>query len=620
MIPALAESLHMWMTFAVIIGAIGLFVSDNIPVELSALIIVATLLLLFHLFPLLDANGRNVLDAKALLAGFANPVLFAILALLVVGQGMYQTGAVEKGAEFLGRLVHLAPKYALSVTLVLAAMSSAFLNNTPVVVIFIPVLSALATRLGKTAGNVLMPLSFITILGGMTTLVGSSANLIAATVSEAAGGPVIDFFDFAVPGLFLASIGAVYVLFVMPLIIRPRIAPQDFRTGSGGKQFIAQIKVAEGDPWIGATSTAGMFPQLGDITVRLVQRGHQNLLPPFDDLTLQEDDVVVIAATRAVLAEIVKDHKSLLGMGFDETAFAVDEPGRRRNGPTRQPLVMSEAVIAPGSNLIGRTVAQAQLQSETGCAVLAIERQSRMLRVPLEEIQLRSGDVILLVGTTNAIRELGDNRNLLLLARSRAEFPLAHHATRANLIFLTMIAAVVSGMAPIALAAMLGAVAMIFSQCLTVAQAARAFDRKIFLLVGTAFALAAAMQETGGAKFLAHGVVEAVAGYGPAVLLSALFLLTALLTNFLSNQATAALVAPIMVSAAIEIGVDPAPFVYGLIFALNCSFATPIAYQTNLLVMGPGHYRFKDFTIAGVPLILLLWVAYSLFAPYYFGL
>ncbi|MDH3580642.1 MAG: SLC13 family permease [Hyphomicrobiales bacterium] len=620
MIPVVADNMHMWITFAVIAGAIVLFVFDNIPIELSALVTVVALLLAFHLFPVIDDTGRNSLDATALLAGFANPVLFAILALLVVGQGMFQTGAVEKTAEVIGSLVHLAPRYALALTLLLAAIISAFLNNTPVVVIFIPVLSALATRLGMTAGNILMPLSFITILGGMTTLIGSSANLIAAAVSERTGGPVIGFFDFAVPGLFLASIGAVYVLFIMPRIISRNVVPKKPRRGRSGKQFIAQINISEGDPWIGATSRAGLFPDLEDMTIRLVQRGHERYLPPFDGLTLQQDDIVTVSATRSVLSDVVKDHMALLGMGFDEREVETNENEKSGEVTIREPLIMSEAVIAPGSTLIGRTVAQAQIQVVTGCTVVAIERRSRMLRTPLDDIQLRQGDVILLVGTTRAIRKLGDNRNVLLLARSRAELPLAHHATRAAIIFLVMISLVISGLVPIAIAAMLGAIVMILGGCLTLPQAARAFDRKIFLLVGTAFALAVAMQETGGAKFLAHAVVEAVAGYGPAVLLSALFLLTALLTNFLSNHATAALVVPIAVSAAIETGVDPTPFVYGMIFALNCSFATPIAYQTNLIVMGPGHYRFKDFMIAGMPLILLLWLAYSLFAPIYFNL
>lgn len=611
----LAGNMHIWMTFAVIGVAVVLFAIDRIPIELSSLATVAALLVLFHLYPVTGADGAPRLDASNLLAGFANPVLFAILALLVVGQGLFHTGAVEKSTEIVGQLLHVAPKYAIGVTLIVAASISAFLNNTPVVIIFVPILSALATRRGLTAGNVLMPLSFITILGGMTTLIGSSANLIAAAAAEASGGPRIEFFDFVIPGLFLAGIGTLYVLFILPLLLKSRSPITQAGRGTSGKQFIAEITVTESDPWLGTRTVAGLFPDLKNMTVRMVKRGGAAYLPPFENLVLQKDDVVIIAATRHVLLETITQHQAVIGVSdANVRSDAGTQPGRR------EPQVMTEAVVAPGSRLIGKNVAQARLKADTGCTVLGIERRSRMVRAPMDAIYLEAGDVLLLVGTTGDVRALGDNRDLLLLARSRAELPLAHHAKRSFVIFAAMILAVVSGMLPIAIAAISGALAMILGGCLTIQQAARAIDRKIYFLVGTALAMATAMQETGGAQLLAHAVVDAVAGHGPAVLLSALFLLTAILTNFLSNHATAALVAPIAVNAAMEIGADPTPFIFGLIFALNCSFATPIAYQTNLIVMGPGHYRFKDFAIAGVPLILLIWVAYSLFAPIYFGL
>jgi di/tricarboxylate transporter len=225
-----------------------------------------------------------------------------------------------------------------------------------------------------------------------------------------------------------------------------------------------------------------------------------------------------------------------------------------------------------------------------------------------------------LLGTPDAVRSLRAHRDLLLLARSRAELPVPRLAKRALLVFVAMVVAAASGLLPIAVAAMAGAIAMILVGALTPPQAARAFNAKIYLLVGTAFAMAIALEATGGAHLLAHTVVDIFSDWGPAALLSALFLLTAIFTNFLSNHATGALFAPIVVSAANEIGADPAPFVYGLIFALNCSFATPIAYQTNLIVMGPGHYRFRDFMVAGIPLILIIWLAYSVFAPFYFGM
>ncbi len=597
----------MWVTFAVICCAVILFAIDRIPLELSAGLTVLAFLILFHFFPLPVVPGRYSVTVTTLLAGFANPVVFTILSLLIVGQALSQTGAIEKATEIIGGLIKIAPTAALALTLIIAATLSAFLNNTPVVVIFIPILSALAVRLGQTAAHVLMPLSFITILGGMTTLIGSSANLIAAAVAETAGSIRIGFFDFAVPGLFLAALGAVYVLFVIPRLIKPSPALSQ-PSGERGKQFIAQIELSNNHPWVGKRSTAGMFTDLQHMTVRLVQRQGRSLLPPFDDMELREGDVVMIAATRRVLLDAIKQDRDLIGDA---------EPLGQQ---VREHLIMTEAVIAPGSRRIGNTLNPETFKADTGCTLLGIERHSRMLRAPMNEIGLVAGDVLLLLGKPGAVRMLRNHRDLLLLARSRAELPVPHHAKSAMVIFMGMILAAASGVVPIAIAAMAGAIAMILVGALTIPQAARAFDSKIYLLIGTAFAMAGALEATGGAQFLAHGVVALFSGWGPAVLLSALFLLIAILTNFLSNHATGALFAPIVVSAANEIGADPEPFIYGLIFALNCSFATPIAYQTNLIVMGPGHYRFRDFMIAGVPLILIIWIAYSVFAPIYFGM
>ncbi len=609
---------HMWMTFAVILAAVILFAIDRIPLELSAAVTVLALLLLFYFFPLPAENGKSAITITPLLAGFANPVVFTIISLLMVGQALFQTGTIEKSTEIFSRLVKIAPGAVLAFTLIVAASMSAFLNNTPVVVIFIPILSALAARLGKTAAHVLMPLSFITILGGMTTLIGSSANLVAAAVVEASGGIKVGFFDFAVPGIFLASLGALYVLFVIPRLIKPSPALVQ-KSGKRGKHFIAQIRLGENHPWIGTRSTAGMFPDLKQMTVRLVQRAGGSILPPFEDMKFQQDDVVMIAATRHTLMNAIAQDRTLISETALQGAPEVKD-NETSAQPERERLIMTEAVIAPGSHRIGRTVNPEQFKLDTGCTLLGIERHSRMMRAPMDEIRLVAGDVLLLLGSPKAVRSLRNHRELLLLARSRAELPVPHHAKSAFAIFIIMVFVAATGLVPIAIAAMAGAVGMILVGALTLPQAARAFDAKIFMLIGTAFAMSVSLEATGGAQFLAHGVVEMFADWGPAVLLSALFLLIAILTNFLSNHATGALFAPIVVSAANQIGADPAPFIFGLIFAINCSFATPIAYQTNLIVMGPGHYRFRDFMIAGIPLILIIWIAYSLFAPLYFDM
>jgi len=606
----------MWVTFAIILAAIVLFAIDRIPLELSAGLTVLALLALFHFFPLPTTPGRMSVDITTLLAGFANPVVFTILALLMVGQALIQTGTIEKSTQIFRGLIKIAPGAALPSILIVAALISAFLNNTPVVVLFIPILSALAARLGKTAAHVLMPLSFIAILGGMTTLIGSSANLIAVTVAEANGMARINFFDFSVPGLLLASIGGLYVIFVVPRLIKP--SPVLGQTDSErGKHFIAQIALNEEHPWIGIKSVAGMFPGIHHMTVKLVQRGGHSVLPPFEDLALQQGDILMIAATRRVLMDAIAHDRTVIGdlAKMDDLQVDGDEPQQRR-----ERLIMTEVVIAPGSPRIGGTLRPERFKFDTGCTLLGIERHSRMIHDPFHKIRLVAGDVLLLLGTPQAVRYLREHRDLLLLARSRAELPVPHHAKSAMIVFLAMIVAAASGYVPISIAAIAGVIGMILVGALTVPQAARAFDAKIFFLIGTAFAMAVALEATGGAEFLAHQVVKVFSGYGPAVLLSALFLLVAILTNFLSNHATAALFAPIVVSAANQIGADPTPFVYGMIFALNCSFATPIAYQTNLIVMGPGHYRFRDFMIAGAPLIVIIWLAYSFFAPFYYSL
>ncbi|MEM7619629.1 MAG: SLC13 family permease [Pseudomonadota bacterium] len=614
---------HMYFTFAIILFAIVLFVSEKISLEISSLVIVLTLLLIFSLAPFHHPIHGKV-DETIILSGFANPVLFTIISLLIIGQGLFHTGAVERPAQMIAKLSQFGIVIAFTVTLLTAGVISAFLNNTPVVVIFIPIVAAIAARLDKSPAHLLMPLSFITILGGMVTLIGSSSNLIVANLAEATGMPPIGFFDFSIPGLMLAGLGSLYVMFILPYIITPRQTMSSIQNISkqSGRQFLAQVTIDPQHPWVGATANAGMFPDLEKITVRLVQRGDQLILPPFEDVVIESGDHVIIAATRQVLADYIKKQKATLPQRQLDSLrkrLSNGEDANVQDTDSRAQLTMVEAVVSPGSRLIGRTIEQAAILADTGCAIYGLQRQSRMLRRPMHDITLEAGDVLLLLGSRHAIRSLRANRAMIMLEWSASDIPTTHHEKHAIFIFASTIFLAVSGFVPIVLAALAGAVGMIVMGCLNVRQASRAIDRRIYLLVGTAFALAEPLRITGGATFIADNVVSLFHGLGPAVILSAFFLITAILTNFLSNHATAALLAPIAVKTAQQVGVPTEAFVYGLIFALNCSFATPIAYQTNLIVMGPGHYQFRDYFYAGLPLIIIIWLAYSIFAPIYFG-
>ncbi len=592
----------MWAVFALIGVAIILYASEKAPLELTSFGFIGAALLLFHFFPVTPPGGEGKLGARALLAGFAEPSLVAILSLLIVGQGLIRTGALEEPIERLTAAGVRWPALMIAFVFVLVAALSAFVNNTPIVIIFIPIVAAMAERYRRNTSQLMMPLSFAAILGGMTTLIGSSTNLLVAGSYETLMGRPLGFFDFTIPGLVLALTGLVYVRFVVPRIIGERENPD--AQASGGQQYIAQWTIPPDGRLVGQRAVAGLFPTLRNITVRMIRRSDQEELPPFDDFTIKPGDTMVVAATKTALMDVIAESPAMQ---------------RRRESGQQMDPVLVEVVVPPASRMIGRNLKQIGFEYHTHCFVLGLQRRSRMLRSAMDEIRLEAGDVLLVYGDRLDISDLRNSRDVVLLEWSSHDVPMFWHAMRARLIFAGVVLSALVGLLPIVLAAILGAIAMIASGCINVRQAARAVDRRIALLIAAAIAMGTALHATGGDAYLAHGLISVFAKFGPAVTLSALFLAIAAMTNVVSNNATAVLFTPIAISTANQLGVDPMPFVFGVIFAANCSFASPVGYQTNLLVMGPGHYRFADFLKAGIPLVILLWLVYSLFAPWYFG-
>ncbi|WP_417317632.1 SLC13 family permease [Emcibacter sp.] len=611
-------SLQMWLTFAIIGGAIIFYTMDHIPLEITSLGVISVLLLTFHFLPLHDSSGALLLNMRTLLSGFADPALVSILGLLVIGQGMVQTGALEGPATILIKHGINYPRRVVLFCLLVVMIISAFLNNTPVVVIFIPILIMLMDKIEKPASQVLIPLSFVAILGGMSTLIGSSTNLLAAGAYKAQTGLDIGFFDFFVPGLFLMGIGLVYVLTIAPRLLPKTQAENGTAKQMSGKQFIVQIDLVEGNSLIGKSSIAGMFPDLAGMTTRLIQRDSTVFLPPFDDITLREGDSIILATTRRTLTEKIAKTPSLMKGAM--TSLGGDEPVDDTAPEASKRQHIAEVIVAPASRLDGRTLEQVGFHLQGGCKVIGIQRRSRMIRTSIDDIRLEAGDVLMVVGTATQVRSLRTNRDVLLMEWSTSEVPVKADSWKALTIFAGVVTVASTGLVPIPITATAGAFLMILTGCLNVRQASRAVDRRIFLLIGAALAMGASLQATGGASFLAHHMIEILSGASIAVILSAFFLMVAILTNVLSNNATAVLFTPIAVNLATELNVEPMVFVTAVIFAANCSFATPMGYQTNLLVMGPGNYKFSDFLKVGVPLIIVLWIGYTLFAPWYYDL
>lgn len=602
---------HMWASFAIIVAAMLLYAVERYAMEITSLMVLVALLLLFTVFPYRDMGGDILLTPTMILAGFGNPALITIMALLVLAQGLFQSGALEKLIESLSNRAARTPILALVSVLIGATLSSALLNNTPVVLMTIPILTAIAARARANASPYLMCLSYMTILGGMLTLIGSSTNLLVADTAEQLGTVRIEFFDLTLPGLVLLGVGALYVLFVMPRLLTIRDSEVEQDRPDKGRQYIVELRLRAGDPLVGASTQAGFLPALSGMTVQMIERANSQMLPPFDDIELQTGDKIFIAATRRELSDALANRDHPLQNQILPLVPDSDDDSE---------TMLAELVVAPGSRMAGRAVYQTGFSHTTDCFILGVQRRARMLRHELADMRLEAGDVLLVIGGNKNIANLRHNRDTLLLEWSASELPRFENANLARLIFAGTVLVAASGLVPIVVAAMAGAGLMVVTGILNTRQAVRGFDTRIFLVVASALAMAKALTVTGGAAYVTGGFLTLFADSAPAIILSAFFLICAIITNILSNNATAVLFTPLAVSLAQTLGVDPMAFILAVIFAANCSFATPIAYQTNLLVMTPGNFRFSDFMRAGIPLIVLLWISYSLFAPIYFNL
>jgi di/tricarboxylate transporter len=603
---ALPEIWQMWSVFGIVAVGVFFYVRESFTIEAISVGIILALMVFFHLF-----GAPGTIKNGQLLSGFAAPALVTIMALLVVGQGMFQTGALEGPILRINSSLDKSPRRTLLMVFTIAFAVSMFMNNTPVVVMFIPVMAAMASRLRKKASRYMMPLSFISILAGMTTLIGSSTNLLVNDVLVRTTEFELSFFSQFVPGMTLAIIGAIYIIIMAPILL-PEREGLDAEITSTGHQYIAQIQVSPNHPLIGAKPVAGLFPTLRDVTVRMVQRGERSMLPPFED-ALESNDILIVAATRGSLSKLLSSQPEYLRGMLNIGGFEAE-------ADTAEPIVISEAVVAPGSRMIGRTIEQIGFRRQTGTLVLGVQRRSRMIRKRMLEIRLEAGDVLLLFGYDSDMRALRNDRDLLLLDWSMVELQDIRKSFLARVIFIATIAFAATSILPIEIAALGGALGMIATGCLNVRQAIRALDMRIFLLIGAAFAMGLSLEQTGGAAHIGQLIVNAFMPFGNQILIGAVFIVIAFFTNIISNSAAALLFSPIALEISAQTGIDPIAMVLTVIFAANCCFATPIAYQTNLLVLGPGHYRFGDFIRFGGPLILLLWISYTLLAPVFFQL
>jgi di/tricarboxylate transporter len=609
MIELALPNSHALAVMALIFLALVLFTRENIPLQTTSLLVLAALTVGFTLFPFESEGVR--LQPSDFFLGFGHKALVAVCALMIVGQGLIRTGALEPVGRFLAKVWRKGPAISLLMTILITAVLSAFINNTPIVVLMLPILVGVAVRTGESPSGTLIPMGFASILGGMATTIGTSTNLLVVNVAADMGMDPFNMFDFLGPAAIAGVFATLYLWLLAPRITPERQPPM---SGTVSRLYTAQIRLDQGSPVVGRRLATAILRTGDGLKVETVQRGQGVFINPLPDVVLQAGDRITTSDTQQNLREYAR----LLG----GTLFSGDVAVDAEHPLSAEGQQIAEVVITPASRLNGVRIGNARLRSRYGLRLLAFNRfeGSTERKSPgLDEIQLRSGDVLLVQSTVENLRELKETADFLVLDGS-IQLPSTRKAPIAMLTMLGVVALAAFDIMPIEISAILGFVVLILTRCLNWKDAMSALSTQVILIIVASLAMGAALLKTGGADYLARLFVSVTFGAPPTVVLGGLMLMMGILTNIVSNNAAAVIGTPIAIGIAQRLGLPLEPFVLAVLFGANLSFATPMAYQTNILLMNAGGYKFGDFVRVGVPLSIGLWLILTTVLVWAYGL
>lgn len=603
---------HGIAVLVLIVTALYLFTRDRLPLESSSLAVIIALIAGFQLFPY-EVDGVPV-DPAQFLLGFGNEALVAICSLIVIGKALETTGALQPVARFAGNQWSKRPKAALLFMLIAVFVLSAFINDTPIVVLMIPILVGIALRTKLPASGFMLPMGLATIMGGMTTTIGTSTNLLVVGITRDLGVADIAMFDITVPALLVGSVGIIFVWLIVPRLLPDRAMPM---SDTHPRIFDSQLKIREGGFADGKTLGEVLEKTDREMRIEQIRRGDALVLARLPSVTLQPGDRLRVKDT----PENLKRFEILIGATIQVVARDEETAGPENSrGESGQQL--AEIVITGDSPLHLRTLMDVSLDDSLGLIPLAVHRA----RVPGEweaaepaSVRLRAGDVVLVQGARAAI-DAAKSDNKVLVVDGTTELPRPHRAKRALLVLSLVVGTTALGLLPISVSALIGVGMTIALGCLSWRDVGRSLPVAVIMLIVASLAMGKALVATGMAEYLAAGFVSTAGALPTPAILSVFILIMAVLTNIVSNNAAAVIGTPIAIATAQQLYVDPLPFVLAVLFGANMSFATPFGYQTNLLILSVGGYRFQDFLKAGIPLIVILWAGFSIVLPLLYGL
>ena len=607
-------TLEIVVIFVIIAVALVLFVTEPVPIDVVAIGVLFTLIVLEPL---------TQVDAVTGIGGFSSSATITVLAMFILSEGIRQSGLINLIGERIADSFGDSPFRQLLAVLGLSGGTAGFINNTPVVAIMIPMVSRISDRTGISPSKLLMPISFVAMLGGMLTLIGTSTNILASDVSARLIDRPFSMFEFTQLGVVVLVTGVVYLVTVGWYLVPERIKVTDQLVDEFGMtEYLTEVVVRDDSALVGMTveeALKELDPDEGSDTdlVQLV-RNKEAFSEPLARKEIRPDDILVLRTGRERLLDLVDAEGLDLAPDAEVTDETLDVEEGDVEAETEQSLV--EVVVSPEASIIGKTLEGIRFRDRYDATVLAIRRGEKVIHARMDKRGLRGGDTLLIQATDDTLQRFANDRDFIVAQRiTRPDFRTERIPVAVGII-AGVVALAALGVMPIVVSAFGGIVAMVATGCVKPDEMYSAVDWSVVFLLASLIPLGVAMERTGAAEWLASVIFVYSGGLSPVIVLGLFYLFTSLITNVISNNASVVLMIPVAIDTAQAIGAEPFSFILAVTFAASTAMLTPIGYQTNLMVYGPGGYRFADFFRVGAPLQAVLTVVTTLGIVYFWGL
>ena len=580
---------------AIVLGVITLmfilFVMELFPLDVTALSILAVVLALGYISP------------EEAISGFANPAVITIALLFVLSHALQKSGILEYMVIRLNKLTERSRFLGLFVFLISVALASAFVNNTAIVAIFIPLTIRLAQKYNLSPSKLLMPLSYISIIGGTLTLVGTSTNLLVNSIyiNSISSSPPLGMFEFAKFGLVMLVIGMAYLLIAVPFLIPSRTVTSSLTKSYHMGGYLTELKVSAESPLVGRTCKERAVNKNYDITVLDILRDGKLISNNIRDTFIHPEDILFVRGSLENFLRMKEVEKVTL---LTDEKLTQDELIHDDN-------TLVECLITNQTDLVGKSLMEINFRRRFGSFILAIRREGEILRKKIAHVVLQAFDTLLIYGPIEKIKELSDSGDFIVLGEIEATLQKHKYWWVSVAVILGTVILAALGIVPILKGALIGTIFLLVIRVITANEAYQSINWQVIVLIAALIPLGIVIQKSGTAFWIGTVLNDIANAFNPlirpTIMLSLVYLVTIILTEMTSNAATAIIMTPIAISAAQQMGLDPRTFVFAVCFAASASFITPIGYQTNLMVYGPGGYKFTDYVRMGLPLAIVLW-------------